>query len=119
MRLQFRYIRDTSNPFELPDEKFLKLFRLNKEATFSLIEELRGLVEEPTRKDTVPFYLQVFASLIFFSSGSYQTNIGEDLNIGISQPAMSRAINRISNLISTHLLASYIKFPTSEIEIRK
>ncbi|XP_044744332.1 uncharacterized protein LOC123306413 [Coccinella septempunctata] len=59
MRLQFRYIRDTSNPFELPDEKFLKLFRLNKEATFSLIEELRGLVEEPTRKDTVPFYLQV------------------------------------------------------------
>ncbi|XP_044745281.1 uncharacterized protein LOC123307128 [Coccinella septempunctata] len=106
MKLHFRYIRDTSNPFELPDKMFLKMFRLNKKATFSLIvEELSGLVGESIREDTVPFYLQVFASLIFFSSGSYQTNIGEDLNIGISQPAMSTAINRISNLISTHLLA--------------
>ncbi|XP_018569519.1 putative nuclease HARBI1 [Anoplophora glabripennis] len=117
LRLQFRSIRDTSNPFELPNEKFIKLFRLNKTATLELIQDLEMFVNEPTRKDKVPFHLQVFASLLFYSQGGYQTTVGEDYNLGISQPMISRILNKISNLISVHLLPRYIKFPTTANEV--
>ncbi|KAG5889704.1 hypothetical protein JTB14_029734 [Gonioctena quinquepunctata] len=119
IRLQYRHIRDTSNPFELQTEKFTKLFRLNKMAAFDLIEELREFVDERTREDTVPFHLQVFASLQFFGHGSYQTIVGEDMNLGMSQPTISRAIKKVSILISTFLLPRYVKFPSSDEDVRK
>ncbi|KAG5893544.1 hypothetical protein JTB14_013629 [Gonioctena quinquepunctata] len=119
IRLQYRHIRDTSNPFELQTEKFTKLFRLNKMAAFDLIEELREFVDERTREDTVPFHLQVFASLQFFGHGSYQTIVGEDMNLGMSQPIISRAIKKVSILISTFLLPRYVKFPSSDEDVRK
>ncbi|KAJ8909482.1 hypothetical protein NQ315_015412 [Exocentrus adspersus] len=112
LRLQFRNIRDTSNPFELPNEKFIKLFRLNKQATLELIENLEMFVDNnATRRDAVPFNLQVLVSLIFYAHGGYQTTVGNDFNLGMSQPAVSRIINKISNLITTHLLPTYITFP--------
>lgn len=59
LRLEFRVIRDSSNPFELPNEKFIKLFRLNKQAAHNLIEEIQEFADEVTRRDTVPLHLQV------------------------------------------------------------
>ncbi|KAG5891203.1 hypothetical protein JTB14_012688 [Gonioctena quinquepunctata] len=88
-------------------------------AAFDLIEELREFVDERTRKDTVPFHLQVFASLQFFAHGSYQTIVGEDMNLGMSQPIISRAIKKVSILISTYLLPRYVKFPSSDEDVRK
>lgn len=58
-RLEYRHIRDMSNPFEMTDEMFIKLFRLNKEAVNNLIEELAEFVNEPQRINKVPFFLQV------------------------------------------------------------
>nr|CAI5847199.1 unnamed protein product [Callosobruchus analis] len=58
LRLHFKNIRDKSNPFELPEKKFIKLFRLNKEAAMQLVGQLQELVEETSRRDTVPFHLE-------------------------------------------------------------
>lgn len=43
----------------MADRKFVKLFRLNKEAARDLIEEIQDFMEEPQRRDTVPLHLQV------------------------------------------------------------
>ncbi|CAH1997553.1 unnamed protein product [Acanthoscelides obtectus] len=119
LRLHFRNIRDASNPFEIAEDKFKKLFRLNKVAATDLITQLQGYVDEPTRRDTVPFHLQVFSSLLFYAHGGYQTTVGHDFNIGISQPVMSRLINKISRLIALHLSPRYIRFPTTSEEVRR
>ncbi|KAK4877090.1 hypothetical protein RN001_009596 [Aquatica leii] len=63
LRLQRKQLRDNSNPFELPDTTFIKLFRLNKEAAWNLIEELQEFIERK-RADAVPLYLQVSKHLL-------------------------------------------------------
>lgn len=139
LRLHFRHIRDTSNPFEIPNNRFLKLFRLNKEAANNLIQEISFFLPAPNRIDSIPIHLQVsdknieldyvqpaqklffqvFASLLFYAHGNYQITVGEDINIGISQPAMSRILNRISVIIATHLLPRHCTFPSNEEDIQR
>ncbi|KAK4887358.1 hypothetical protein RN001_003629 [Aquatica leii] len=63
LRLQRKQLCDHSNPFELPDPTFIKLFRLNKEATWNLIEELQEFIERK-RADAVTLYLQVSKHLL-------------------------------------------------------
>lgn len=41
LRLAFRFLRDSSNPFNLPYEKCIKLFSLNKQAAHNLVEEIK------------------------------------------------------------------------------
>nr|CAI5849505.1 unnamed protein product [Callosobruchus analis] len=117
LRLHFKNIRDKSNPFELPEKKFIKLFRLNKEAAIQLVGQLQELVEETSRRDIVPIHLEVFAALLFYAHGGYQTTVGDDFNLGMSQPVISRAIRKISRLIAIHLSPLYIKFPTTAEEV--
>nr|CAI5836615.1 unnamed protein product [Callosobruchus analis] len=117
LRLHFKNIRDKSNLFELPEKKFIKLFRLNKEAAMQLVGQLQELVEETSRGDTVPFHLEVFAALLFYAHGGYQTTVGDDFNLGMSQPVISRAIRKISSLIAIHLSPLYIKFPVTAEEV--
>lgn len=60
LRLEFRFLRDSSNSFDLPNEKFIKLFRLNKLTVHYLIEEIQEFLDEQTRRDTVSLRLQVW-----------------------------------------------------------
>ncbi|KAJ8971817.1 hypothetical protein NQ314_000528 [Rhamnusium bicolor] len=74
---------------------------------------------EYQRRDRIPLYLQVCVCLNFFGHGGYQTTVGEDLNLAVSQPAVSRIITNISNIITVHLLHRYVRFPTTDNEIRR
>ncbi|KAJ8912379.1 hypothetical protein NQ315_014747 [Exocentrus adspersus] len=49
--------------------------------------------------------------------GRYQTTVGQDLYLAISQPVVSRIINKISHMFAVHLLPRYVKFPTTNEEI--
>lgn len=42
-RLRLRNIRDFSNPFEIPEAKFIKLFRIPKSGAVSII----GILDDP------------------------------------------------------------------------
>ncbi|KAJ8936381.1 hypothetical protein NQ314_012386 [Rhamnusium bicolor] len=61
----------------------------------------------------------VCVCLNFFGHGGYQTTVGEDLNLAVSQPAVSRIITNISNIITVHLLHRYVRFSTTDDEIRR
>lgn len=54
----------------------------------------------------------------YFAQGSYQTGIGKDLSLAVSQPAVSRIISEVSHIFATHLLREYVKFPTTPEDIQ-
>jgi hypothetical protein len=99
----------------MPFERFIKVFRLGKEEVQLLIEELADFNDNVGgRRDKIPFYMKVLIFLNFVGSGSFQTGVGRDMNLSVSQPVVSRIVNNISHLFTVHLLPRYVKFPTSE-----
>jgi len=53
LRLQRIFLRDRSNPFDLPRPEFKRLFRLSKELMQQLIEELTPHVDEGQRNTKI------------------------------------------------------------------
>ncbi|KAJ8940486.1 hypothetical protein NQ314_010712 [Rhamnusium bicolor] len=49
LRLQKRVMRDENDPFNLPDRRFIDLFRLNKDLVFYLFRKLTPHMSESLR----------------------------------------------------------------------
>ncbi|KAF5298156.1 hypothetical protein FQA39_LY02580 [Lamprigera yunnana] len=75
---------------------------------------MRGFAEAPLRQTKIPFHLRVLASLNFFATGTYQTRIGQDLNLAMSQSSISKSVTEVSEIFCNHLLR-YVKFPVNEV----
>lgn len=59
---------------------------------------------------------QILTVLNFMATGSFQNCIEVNSSISLSQPSVSRIIHEICNIIVTHLLPEYIKFPSTQEE---
>ena len=96
MRGVLRNLRDSSNPFNIPDNLFIKKYRLPKEMCISLIEDL-----EPydTQRTKLPFVLRFLSTIYFFANGSFQACVGNNTDISFSQSSVSRSLAAISDLI--------------------
>lgn len=100
------------DPFELSDNKFVKLFRINKPMADELLEKLSPCLMRKGR--SLDPEVKLFAALRFFASGSYQTDIGYNKHIGISQASTSRAIHEVVNAVhDSGLFEETIQFPNS------
>ncbi|GLV46387.1 hypothetical protein CBL_20730 [Carabus blaptoides fortunei] len=71
LRLQRRQLRDASNAFELPELRFVELFRLPPYWVLFLIETLTPFLGQTTRRTGVPVNLRVLAALNFYATGLY------------------------------------------------
>lgn len=118
VRIRQRELRDMSNPFNSPKEMFLKLFRLDKYCCQVLINSIGPYMNQPHRQTRIPTHLRILTALHFFDQGSYQIATGHGYSIAQSQPAVSRCIAEVSDVITERLLNTWIKFPSS-IEARQ
>ncbi|KAI4466824.1 nucleotidase-related [Holotrichia oblita] len=116
LKIQRRVLRDTSDPFQMPDKNFIKHFRLSKELTMYLINELRPFLRNGERSTAISIEKQILSCLLFFAHGSYQSCIGGNFNLGLSQQAMSKCLSNITNAIVENLLQTWIVFPQTEQE---
>lgn len=115
-RLNQKQLRDNSDPFQLPDKTFLKLFRLNKHCCQLLINGLIGHLNQPIRATKIPLHLRILIVLNFFGQGSYQLSVGHGYNFSVSQSVVSRCIAEVSDAITTFLLPDWVKFPANNNE---
>ncbi|KAI4467893.1 hat family dimerization domaincontaining protein-related [Holotrichia oblita] len=115
-RIIQRNIRDMSNPYELPEKKFLKLFRLDKHASRELVNELSNFMEAESRATHIPKHIRVLTTLHFLGHGSYQCGVGCSYSFALSQPAVSRCIREVTDVMVTNLLNQWIKFPNTRNE---
>ncbi|KAJ8928729.1 hypothetical protein NQ314_018677 [Rhamnusium bicolor] len=113
-RILQRNLRDASDPFNMPDAMFTKIFRLNKFTCQQLINNLTPHLSRSARITRVPIHLRVLATLHFFGQGNYQTGDGHGYSFALSQPMMSRCVAEVSDAITNVLLHEWIKFPVSE-----
>ncbi|XP_046403064.1 putative nuclease HARBI1 [Ischnura elegans] len=113
--LEVKTIRDSTNPFHLPDAQFVKAFSLSKDGVRYLCDSLKDRLQRQ-RRSGVPVETQVLAALRFFTIGKYQRNVGNDSLISVSQSTMSRAIRVVARGIYEVLAREWIKFPQTTEE---
>lgn len=105
------YRRIRNNAFDMPDREFLLQYRMRKEDVHVLSELLRPLLEkERTTKYVIGVEQEVLATLLFYGSGSFQRVVASNYENGMSQPTVSRTIERVTNAIIT-TLRHLISFP--------
>lgn len=91
LRNERRLIREQSRPFnDIPDDRFVQLYRLNKAAAHELVNHLLPFLRESRYINSVPPELKIFTALRFYATGSYQRSVGRDFNIGLSQTVVHR-----------------------------
>lgn len=108
-----RVFRDRTNPFDLySPEAFRLRYRLKKETTQQLIEEVRAnLVSETQRNKAISPELQVLVFLRFLASSQFYNSVG-DLH-GISSSSVCRILKRVSDVVAS-LHGNYINMPPPE-----
>ncbi|XP_018572113.1 putative nuclease HARBI1 [Anoplophora glabripennis] len=114
-----RQFHDFVNPFDsLTDRQFIKLFRLNKNMTEDLIETLEPFITPPSRISSLNVTRKVIISSViltalrFFASGSYQTDIGLNLHLGVSQSSVSRCVAEVTDALNRpEVFNRFIRFP--------
>nr|CAD7412958.1 unnamed protein product [Timema poppensis] len=120
LRMYRRQLRDTCNPFELPDIEFKQMFRMSRRLAQDLCEMLSPHLEGQ-RSNRLPVHTQVLTAVRFFATGSYQRAVSQDLCLAVCQASVSNCVRKISLLIIQNLTAGWIKFPESfeQQELRK
>ncbi|XP_049524227.1 putative nuclease HARBI1 [Dermacentor silvarum] len=107
-----RVPRDRLNPMEVYDEyEFLCRFRFSKSAVQQLLAMLPLRDNTDGRGLPVPPLLQLLITLRFYGAGTFQIVTGDLVNV--SQPTVSRVIERVSTMIARSLFPALVKFPSA------
>ncbi|XP_055917651.1 putative nuclease HARBI1 [Eupeodes corollae] len=114
MRIHRRRLRDNTNPFEMPEERFRELYRLSRDAALILVEEMRPHMRQGQRTTFIPIPVRICAALLFFASGSYQRDVGHDFSAAMSRTMVSRIVAEVSKILQDKLAGKWIKFPREE-----
>ena len=95
-----RLFRDRQNPFEVYDEaEILARYRFTTDGIKFLCDTLDGL-ESPTQRNyALPKHLKVFIGLRYLATGAFQSLLGDELSIQVSQPTISRAVTQFLNAV--------------------
>ncbi|XP_036321137.1 putative nuclease HARBI1 isoform X2 [Rhagoletis pomonella] len=100
-----RRLRDQSNPLDLPNNAFLKRYRLSKEA-FSYVQRKINL--KHTDVKAVHPVLRLAATLSLLASGGYQHSVGSDHLVGMCQSTVSKLVSfvliEMENKLCPHLI---------------
>lgn len=112
MRPVLRNLRDNNDPFNIPDNLFVKKYRLPKSLCISLIEELEPFDNQRTK---LSFFQRFLCALYFFANGSFQGCVGANTDICFSQSSVSRSLAAVSELIVARKKPE-IRFPTTNDE---
>jgi hypothetical protein len=111
-----RVIRDNSEPFSIPERRFIELFRLNKNLARELINMLEPYINHPTRNHGISVEIAVLTALRFYATGSYQRCLGQDFNFALSQTSVHRCIHMVTSAIDERLSPQFITFPNTRDE---
>ncbi|XP_054091360.1 putative nuclease HARBI1 [Zeugodacus cucurbitae] len=119
LRVHRRHLRDTTDPFHLPEARFEELFRFKKDPAIALLQELSPHMKSGERRTFVPKSLRMTAALHYYATGSYLRDVGQDFVCSLSKTVVCRAVKEVTNIIEGKLMCKYIKFPTSLEEQNK
>lgn len=114
-----RLFRDRTNPFDtFSDDEFRTRYRLSKNTTHHLIDEVRNTLRRGTmRSRPVAPEIQVLIFLRFLATGQFYTSLG-DLHDGVNSGTVCRIIQNVSSSIAA-LHNVHIKMPENAADINR
>lgn len=116
VRLERRRLRDRSNPLDIPQDAFIKYFRISKDLFRYLLDIVEDKLGPTVGSSSVLPITKLSAALRFFAEGTYQKGVGNDLFAGMAQPTLSKALSSIITILETEVCPSAIHFPVEEGE---
>lgn len=96
--------------------RFIKNFRLNKEAFKYLLSKIDASLKLTTRSGSVLPIIKLAATLRFYAEGGYQTGAGNEFLCGLAQPTFSKILTHVTELLENEICPQYICFPSSDAE---
>lgn len=97
--------------------RFVDTFRLNKTAFKYVLEEIRPKLNCNMRKSAITPTIKLATALRFFAQGSYQLSVGNDFNLSLAQPTVSKILSEVLDAMSTTICKTWVKFEMSDDEI--
>lgn len=109
--------RENNDIFDKPEDYLLKRYRLSGQLIRSLCEGLGPDLESQYRGTNVAVATQIATALRVLGEGNFQRPSG-DLN-ELSQPTVSRILERFCNTVVEKYLKQCITFPETQEEIQR
>ncbi|XP_053959721.1 putative nuclease HARBI1 [Anastrepha ludens] len=110
-------VRDNAvDVFQLPDDVFVKQFRLNKIAFQYVLNILKREMLPVIKTWSISPELKLEACLRFFAEGGYQNGTGQDFNIGMAQSTVSIVLSEVLNILEATLCPRWISLAMTETE---
>ncbi|XP_037518165.1 putative nuclease HARBI1 [Rhipicephalus sanguineus] len=104
------------NPFDMPEERFRRHFRMSKNTVRLLCSQMAHLLEHRTAGG-LSVEDQVLCALRFFATGSFQSSVGSEATIRMSQSSVSRCIARVAQaIVDVGKLRGWVAFPRTAFE---
>ncbi|KAK4882619.1 hypothetical protein RN001_005938 [Aquatica leii] len=115
-----RQFLNSNDPFEcLSDKQFIREYRLTKPMVVELIHLLTPLMTPASSSTALDVPKKVLVALNFFAYGSYQQNIGHNINTAVSQSSVSRCLKEVTEAMNQpHIFARFVRFPENFQELR-
>ncbi|XP_055909458.1 putative nuclease HARBI1 isoform X1 [Eupeodes corollae] len=110
-----RSLKDASNPLEVPDNLFVLYFRLSKHAFQYVLSQISSGFQT-TQSSAIPPILKLACALRFLGCGSYQNSVGNDFELGFSQPTVSVVLSEVLNLLEARICPVWINADMSTNE---
>ncbi|XP_067637597.1 uncharacterized protein [Eurosta solidaginis] len=112
-----KQVRDKAvEVLRLPDDVFVKQFRLNKLAFQYVLDILRREMPPARNSWSISPELKLESCLRFFAEGGYQNGTGQDFNIGKAQSTVSTALSDVLNILEATLCPRLISLTMTEAE---
>ncbi|KAF9794876.1 hypothetical protein SFRURICE_005111 [Spodoptera frugiperda] len=110
-------LRAECNPYDLDDTEFVKRYRLTKQLTYNLCDDLRPLMKTPKKSTDLSVETKVLIALAFYATGSYQRPTGSSEGHFVAQQTVSKVIAQVTACLNTiQMRQKFIKFPRTTEE---
>ncbi|XP_007497448.1 putative nuclease HARBI1 [Monodelphis domestica] len=101
---------------DVTDEYLMAMYGFPRQFIYYLVDLLGASLSRPTQRSrAISPETQILAALGFYTSGSFQTRMGD--TIGISQASMSRCVANVTEAL-VERASQFIHFPTDETSIQ-
>ncbi|XP_017477324.1 PREDICTED: putative nuclease HARBI1 [Rhagoletis zephyria] len=112
---QRRFIRDYSNPMELPSTVFTANFRLSKDAFMYVLDKIKDKFNCRLSSSVTPM-LKLCCALRFFAHDSYQQAVGNEFQLGLAQPTVSLILKEVLPILEREICSASIITEVTEEE---
>uniref|UniRef100_A0A8C2S8F8 Putative nuclease HARBI1 n=1 Tax=Capra hircus TaxID=9925 RepID=A0A8C2S8F8_CAPHI len=101
---------------DVTDEYLMSMYGFPRQFIYYLVELLGASLSRPTQRSrAISPETQILAALGFYTSGSFQTRMGDA--IGISQASMSRCVANVTEAL-VERASQFIHFPADEASVQ-